>query len=105
MKMDNYLPQNGLHVTMFGKQGAEKWVRHAYNIPPNVGCWEPYRILIQSYGCTAYCAFYTLAEFKCWLSTRNAKVRLDPYHGEFKAPGWNAPRSWVARFGHIEATA
>lgn len=98
--MTNYQPQTGLHVILFGKQGAEAWVRHAYNIPPEVGCWQPYRVLIESSGCMAYTAFYTFADFRRWLG--NAKLHLQPYHGVIKTCG---RRAWVARFGQIEAAA
>ena len=84
-----------LHVTMFGKQGAEKWVRHAYNIPAAVGCWQPYRVLITSNGGTlAHSAFYTVREFKQWLRTTKRNLHLDPHH----AAGYKV--AWVARFGH-----
>ena len=98
--MTNYPAKSGLHVTLFGERGAEKWVRHAYNIPPDVGCWQPYRVLVESYGCTAYTAFYTFAEFKAWLGS--FRLCLQPYHGDIKA---NGRRAWVARFGKIEAAA
>jgi len=84
-----------LHVTLFTKQGAEKWVRHSYGIPPHVGCWQPYRVLLMSNGGTlAHCAFYTVREFKQWLAGEGRKLHLDPHHANGYSP------AWVARFGH-----
>jgi hypothetical protein len=83
-----------LHVTIFAKQGAEKWVRHAYNIPAYVGCWQPYRVLLTSNGGTlAYSAFYTVREFKLWLARTGRKLSLNPHHRNGYSP------AWVARFG------
>ena len=93
-----YQAYEGLHVTLFGKKGAELWVRHAYNIPQGVGCWQPYRVLVQSYGCTAYTAFYTFAEFKRWLGG-NMRVQLSPHQPNM------GKRAWVARFGTIKKAA
>jgi hypothetical protein len=85
---------NKLNVTLFGKQGAEKWVRHAYSIPAHVGCWTPYRVLLTSHGgVLAHSAFYTFAEFKRWLRTSGRKLSLQPHHRQ------NYSRAWVARFG------
>ena len=96
--MQRCRPQDGLHVTLFGAKGAEQWVRHAYNIPADVGCWKPYRVLVQSYGGVSYTAFATIKEFKRWLG--EAKLQLDPYHGE----KWGK-RAWVARFGRVRVAS
>jgi hypothetical protein len=83
-----------LHVTLFGKQGAEKWVRHAYNIPAHVGCWKPYRVLVTSHGGTlAHTAFYTLGDFRRWLKTHGRALELQPHYAQGYKP------AWVARFG------
>lgn len=75
--MNSYLPKPGLHVILFNPTQADRWLHHAYRIPPENGHWRPYQVLIQDYGCTAYTAFYTMREFRRWLG--KAKVSLVPY--------------------------
>lgn len=89
---------NNLHVTIFGKRGAEKWTRHAYNVKPNVMLgWKPYRVLVTSHGGTlAYTAFVTIAEFRRWLEAQGKRVKLSPHRADGLSRG-----AWVARFGTI----
>jgi hypothetical protein len=89
---------NDLHVTLFGKRGAETWVRHAYNIAPHVGLgWTPYRVLVTSHGGTlAHTAFLSFKEFKRWLNNKGLHVTLSPH----RIQGYR--QAWVARFGRID---
>ena len=87
-----------LHVTLFGKKGAEAWTRHAYNVRPECELgWTPYRVLVTSHGGTlAYKAFHTISEFRRWLKASGRTVKLSPHH----ATGYR--QAWVARFGTVE---
>lgn len=86
-------------VTLFSKQGAEKWTRHAYGVPADVGLgWTPYRVLVTSArGTLAHTAFLTFKEFKAWMRSKGYALRLQ-HHGDFFGP-----QAWVARFGSLYA--
>jgi len=61
----------GLRVTIQSDRAAEEWTRRAYNVPAGVGLgWKPYRVLVTSYGGTAYKAFHTVRAFRRELRAR-----------------------------------
>jgi len=93
---DTRMNDTELRITIFGKKGAEAWVRHAYNIPSHVGCWQPYRVLVTSnFGTLSYRAFYTTKEFKNWARNHSYLLKLDKHYKEGHKP------AWVARFGKL----
>ena len=82
-------------VVLFGRRGAEKWTRHAYNIPAHVGLgWTPYRVLVRTADCRAHSAFLTFAEFRRWMRAHRLVLRLLPHRR-------GASQVWVMRSGSL----
>lgn len=85
--MSHFRPYEGLHVYMMSKREAERYTRHVYNVPKDVGLgWTPYTILIQSYGATSYCAFYSARDMRKWLGDR--------YTVSLNRKGWQQRRAF-----------
>ncbi len=80
-----------LRVTLLTKRGAERWVRHAYQIRPEVGLgWTPYQVLVTTGYVTAYTAFLTFRTFRQWCRAQGYRLQLNPYRpqGQRSADGW-----------------